>query len=109
MYAGKKIEEASVFDLFQRPQHPYTQGLMQASPAASGSMTTRLKEIRGQVPALHAMPAGCSFAPRCEWRIDACRTLAPALTESFADHHVACHRQYESSSQTFVTKEGAAS
>jgi peptide/nickel transport system ATP-binding protein len=109
MYAGKKIEEASVFDLFQRPQHPYTQGLIQASPSASGGMATRLKEIRGQVPALHAMPAGCSFAPRCEWSVDACRSTPPALTEPFAAHHVACHRQYESSSQTFVTKEGAAS
>ena len=109
MYAGKKIEEASVFDLFERPQHPYTQGLIQAAPAASGGMATRLKEIRGQVPALHAMPAGCSFAPRCEWGIDVCRSTPPALGESFAAHYVACHRQYESTSQTFVTKETLAS
>ena len=105
MYAGKKIEEASVFDLFQRPQHPYTQGLIQAAPAASGGRATRLKEIRGQVPALHAMPPGCSFAPRCEWGIDACRSTPPALGESFTAHYVACHRQYESASQTFVTTE----
>ena len=109
MYAGKKIEEASVFDLFQRPQHPYTQGLIQASPAASGGLATRLKEIRGQVPALHAMPAGCSFAPRCEWAIDACRSTPPVLSESFSAHYVACHRQYESTSQTFVTIEKPAS
>ncbi len=108
MYAGKKIEEASVFDLFQRPQHPYTQGLIQAAPSASGGMATRLKEIRGQVPALHAMPPGCSFAPRCEWGIDACRSTPPALSESFAAHFVACHREYESTSQTFVTKEKSA-
>lgn len=108
MYAGKKIEEASVFDLFQRPQHPYTQGLIQAAPTASGGVATRLKEIRGQVPALHAMPAGCSFAPRCEWGIDACRSTPPALHESCANHYVACHRHYESSSQTFVTKEKTA-
>ena len=105
MYAGKKIEEASVFDLFQRPQHPYTQGLIQAAPTASDGVVTRLKEIRGQVPALHAMPAGCSFAPRCEWSIDTCRSTPPALCESFADHYVACHRQYETTSQTFVTIE----
>ena len=109
MYAGQKIEEASVFDLFQHPQHPYTQGLIQAAPAASGGLTTRLKEIRGQVPALHAMPAGCRFAPRCDWAIDACRNSPPALRESFTAHYVACHRQYESTSQTFVTIEKPAS
>ena len=107
MYAGKKIEEASVFDLFQRPQHPYTQGLIQATPLASGGMATRLKEIRGQLPALHAMPPGCSFAPRCEWGIDACCTTPPVLSESFAAHYVACHRKYDSTSQTFVTKENS--
>ncbi len=109
MYAGNKIEEASVFDLFQRPQHPYTQGLIQASPAASAGLATRLKEIRGQVPALHEMPAGCRFAPRCDWGIDACRGSPPALRESLTDHYVACHRQYQSASQTFVTIASASS
>ncbi len=108
-YAGNKIEEASVFDLFQRPQHPYTQGLIQASPAASAGLATRLKEIRGQVPALHEMPAGCRFAPRCDWGIDACRGSPPALRESLTDHYVACHRQYQSASQTFVTIASASS
>lgn len=109
MYAGKKIEEASVFDLFQSPQHPYTQGLIQAAPTASGGLGTRLKEIRGQVPALHAMPAGCRFAPRCEWSVEACHTTPPALSESFTAHYVACHRQYERTSQTFITLEKQAS
>lgn len=105
MYAGKKIEEASVSDLFQRPQHPYTQGLLQAGPASSEGVSTRLKEIPGQVPALHEMPAGCSFEPRCEWGIGVCRNTPPALSEYYVAHHVACHRQYQIDSKTFTCKE----
>jgi oligopeptide/dipeptide ABC transporter ATP-binding protein len=101
MYAGKKIEEASVFDLFKRPQHPYTQGLIQATPSASRGLGKRLSEIRGQVPALHAMPQGCRFAPRCDWAIPICQEELPMLRDSAAQHFVACHRLYDATSQSF--------
>jgi oligopeptide/dipeptide ABC transporter ATP-binding protein len=101
MYAGKKIEEASVFDLFKRPQHPYTQGLIQATPSASRGLGKRLSEIRGQVPALHAMPQGCRFAPRCDWAIPICQEELPMLRDSGAQHFVACHRLYDATSQSF--------
>jgi oligopeptide/dipeptide ABC transporter ATP-binding protein len=101
MYAGKKIEEASVFDLFKRPQHPYTQGLIQATPSASRGLGKRLSEIRGQVPALHAMPQGCRFAPRCDWAIPICKEELPMLRDSAAQHFVACHRLYDATSQSF--------
>ena len=101
MYAGKKIEEASVFDLFKRPQHPYTQGLIQATPSASRGVSKRLAEIRGQVPALHAMPQGCRFAPRCNWAIPICQEQLPIFRESGSQHFVACHRLYDVPSQSF--------
>jgi oligopeptide/dipeptide ABC transporter ATP-binding protein len=103
MYAGKKIEEASVFDLFKRPQHPYTQGLIQATPSASRGGSKRLTEIRGQVPALHAMPQGCRFAPRCDWAVPACQEQLPRLRDSGTQHFVACHRLYDATSQSFIS------
>ena len=109
MYAGKKIEDASVFDLFKRPQHPSTQGLIQATPSASRGLNKRLTEIRGQVPALHAMPQGCRFASRCDWALPICREELPMLRDSGEQHFVACHRLYDATSQSFNPSTQAAS
>ena len=68
MYAGKKVEEATVEDLFDKPRHPYTRGLMASMPAviSFGAKTdARLTEIPGMVPSLTNLPPGCAFAPRC--------------------------------------------
>jgi peptide/nickel transport system ATP-binding protein len=92
MYAGRKVEEASVFDLFKAPHHPYTQGLIRATPGAGGSRSTRLMEIKGMVPSLSNMPSGCAFAPRCDWAIDACRSAVPPLQSSGPLHMMACVR-----------------
>jgi len=96
MYAGRKVEEASVEDLFAEPMHPYTQGLMasiprlpsmRGEPRAAGA---RLTEIPGMVPALTNLPAGCIFAPRCGLADDRCRAEYPPYAEKRPGHSAAC-------------------
>jgi peptide/nickel transport system ATP-binding protein len=98
MYAGKKVEEASVEALFENPRHPYTRGLMASMPAviSFGSKTeARLTEIPGMVPSLTNLPAGCPFAPRCRLAIDRCRAEYPPLQDFGDDHLAACWRAAE--------------
>ncbi|MGE0717997.1 MAG: ABC transporter ATP-binding protein [Alphaproteobacteria bacterium] len=93
MYAGRKVEEASIDDLFERPAHPYTVGLMGSIPQLGASLEgdrPRLAEIPGIVPSLRAMPAGCTFAPRCPLASDRCRAEAPPLEERRPGHRSAC-------------------
>ena len=97
MYAGKKVEEAEVEDLFGAPLHPYTHGLMASIPQlgimageAEASSNGRLKEIPGMVPALTNLPPGCTFAPRCAFADDRCRTAAPDYEQKRAGHWAAC-------------------
>jgi peptide/nickel transport system ATP-binding protein len=87
MYAGRKAEQAPVAELFARPQHPYTIGLLGAVPRAGAG---RLQEIPGRVPVLSELPVACAFAPRCP-RADArSRSEVPELREVGAQHFVAC-------------------
>ena len=65
MYAGRKVEEADVFDLFERPLHPYTLGLLNSMPRLDDDSQKRLTEIPGMVPSLRTEIIGCAFAPRC--------------------------------------------
>ena len=92
MYAGQVIEEGSVEQLFERPWHPYTQGLIRSIPRidADASRGTRLASIHGTVPSLLAPPPGCRFAPRCAYARDACTRATPALREVGPGHRVAC-------------------
>jgi peptide/nickel transport system ATP-binding protein len=82
MYAGRKVEEASVLELFDRPAHPYTRGLL-ASLARGrvGARAKRLQEIPGVVPSLREFIAGCAFAPRCRHAMDRCHREAPGLRD----------------------------
>jgi oligopeptide/dipeptide ABC transporter ATP-binding protein len=75
MYAGRIVEEAPVYDLFERPRHPYTEGLLRSVPKLTegGLKRSRLQTIEGTVPNLLDLPPGCSFAPRCRYAIDECR------------------------------------
>jgi peptide/nickel transport system ATP-binding protein len=94
MYAGRKIEEAPVAQLFRAPRHPYTQGLLGAVPKLGSSLTvtaTRLAEIPGLVPSLKQRIPGCIFANRCPYATDLCRTFAPALEPKASGHVAACH------------------
>jgi peptide/nickel transport system ATP-binding protein len=93
MYAGRKVEEAAVADLFDRPLHPYTVGLMNSVPRLTDvgrNAATRLTEIPGIVPSLLNLPAGCTFAPRCTYATDRCRTEYPPLEEKRPGHWAAC-------------------
>jgi peptide/nickel transport system ATP-binding protein len=94
MYAGRKVEEASIAELFREPYHPYTKGLIGALPKLGSSLTaeeTRLTEIPGVVPDLKQRVAGCIFAGRCPSARDVCRNIDPALEIKASGHVVACH------------------
>jgi peptide/nickel transport system ATP-binding protein len=94
MYAGRKVEEAPVGELFKTPRHPYTRGLLGAVPKLGSSLAgteTRLSEIPGVVPSLNTRIAGCVFASRCVQATDLCRRLAPALETKAPGHVAACH------------------
>ena len=101
MYAGKKVEEAPVGELFARPLHPYTHGLMASIPRldllrGEGDVRKRrLEEIPGIVPALTNLPPGCPFAPRCPHAIDICRREFPPYEEKRPGHWAACWRSKE--------------
>lgn len=94
MYAGKIVEEASVDDIFDRPLHPYTVGLLQSIPklrtAPEQGPRIRLQEIPGVVPSLNRLPRGCAFRPRCPQAIADCSQAEPQLQEISAGHHVSC-------------------
>ncbi len=91
MYGGKIQETAPVRDLFARPLHPYTQGLMGSVPRVDGPKARRLTVIPGTVPDIHAMPAGCKFVTRCADRFEPCADTEPPLVEIAPDHLVRCH------------------
>ena len=94
MYAGRKVEEAPVEELFARPLHPYTRGLLGSMPrlgaSLQGDTPERLSEIAGVVPSLRDAIPGCAFAPRCALATERCRASAPALEEMGSRHVVAC-------------------
>jgi oligopeptide/dipeptide ABC transporter ATP-binding protein len=88
MYAGRTVERASTLDLFDRPQHPYTWGLMGSVPRLDGDKPKRLAAIPGQPPSLISLPPGCSFAPRCPHRFEACDLAQPALEARAGEAHL---------------------
>jgi len=97
MYAGRKVEEAAVGELFARPLHPYTRGLMNSIPRITprGNTTSqksdaRLQEIPGMVPPLSDLPRGCAFAPRCTLADEACRSREVPFEEKRPAHWAAC-------------------
>ncbi|MGO1079442.1 ABC transporter ATP-binding protein [Inquilinus sp. CA228] len=95
MYAGRVVEEAPVLDLFDRPRHPYTSGLLSCIPnARTGGRhdDARLQPIPGTVPSIMALPPGCAFAPRCPLTETACETAVPGLDAVQAGHRSRCRR-----------------
>jgi len=89
MYAGDVVEDASVYDLFSDPLHPYTKGLLSCIPSGSKDETV-LKPIPGSVPNLMNLPVGCKFAPRCPYVMEVCRQRPPKLVETKPNHKVSC-------------------
>lgn len=93
MYAGRKVEEAPVEDIFYRPRHPYTAGLLGSVPKLGSSgngIPSRLREIRGTVPSLRDDIVGCPFAPRCTYSTEQCYAQAPQLEAKSLNHYAAC-------------------
>lgn len=90
MYAGRKVEEAPVEALFERPLHRYTRGLLGATPSAMGRRGGRLTEIGGSVPALSELPVGCAFQNRCPDVFDRCRAERPVLMPLMPGRTAAC-------------------
>ncbi len=119
MYAGKVVEEADVVSLFQKPLHPYTEGLLKSIPRLSASRATgtaalgatgtapggreKLHVIEGVVPNPQRLPSGCRFHPRCPYAQDICRSEEPPLLEAGPGRQVACWLHNE------VSLKGAAS
>jgi oligopeptide/dipeptide ABC transporter ATP-binding protein len=90
MYAGDIVETSSVYDLFSKPLHPYTQGLISCLPAGSKRQVT-LKPIPGSVPDLRTRIIGCKYATRCAFAMKPCFEKNPQLVEVEKDHKVACY------------------
>ncbi len=91
MYAGQIVERAAVRDLFARPEHPYTVGLLGSIPRLD-EKRERLPSIEGRVPDMSRPPPGCRFAARCPFVEPECRTTAPALVEVAPGHLSRCRR-----------------
>lgn len=91
MYAGKIIEYGSVEDIFYRPKHPYTKGLLDSIPHfETGHRLKQLNTIPGLVPSLYHLPVGCRFQDRCKYVTDECRRQEPKLENLRGVHRVAC-------------------
>ncbi|MEQ8815674.1 MAG: ABC transporter ATP-binding protein [Thalassobaculum sp.] len=95
MYAGRKVEEAPVGELFRNPTHPYTRGLMNSIPRRSAKgrgagLRGRLQEIAGIVPSLREDIPGCAFAPRCGFAVERCTMETPVLEPQGPRHLAAC-------------------
>ena len=91
MYAGKIMEQAETFELFDHTMHPYTKGLLDSIPRI-GQNAERLHTIPGVVPNLLHLPQGCPFSNRCEYATDQCRTEKAQLHPVAPDHQVRCFR-----------------
>jgi oligopeptide/dipeptide ABC transporter ATP-binding protein len=90
MYAGNLVEIGSKQDVFSAAAHPYTRGLLQAVPTLRTDRALPLRTIEGTVPSLQALPPGCPFEPRCEWRLNDCASSLPALREVGPGHWARC-------------------
>jgi len=87
LYAGRVVEAGPASEVLSRPRHPYTEGLLRASPSLA---RRTLEPIPGAVPALGALPPGCAFEPRCAYRREACTTAVPEMRSAGAGHAARC-------------------
>jgi peptide/nickel transport system ATP-binding protein len=98
MYAAKIVESGPVAEVFAKPKHPYTRGLLESIPRPNRDAHRRLRTIEGLVPDLRRLPPGCRFADRCALRIDRCRKEEPPLEARGPGRLSACWRADEVSS-----------
>jgi peptide/nickel transport system ATP-binding protein len=90
MYAGKVAEKGSVYDIFDNPSHPYTQGLLASIPRLETEPKSKLSIIEGMVPGLLDLPAGCRFENRCPYARQSCTQFPPPLEAVAEQHQVSC-------------------
>lgn len=91
MYGGRIVEQATVLEVFNDPQHPYTRGLLDSMPRLDDPGSDKLHTIAGQPPNLQNLPSGCSFAPRCEFVMEKCWTRRPELADLGKGRLKACY------------------
>ncbi|HEY8346617.1 MAG TPA: ABC transporter ATP-binding protein [Symbiobacteriaceae bacterium] len=89
MYAGKIVEEGSVYQIFDQPHHPYTAGLLASIPSLEGERGRRLHTIKGSIPNIVNLPPGCRFHPRCDYATPQCRAQEPPI-QVIDGRRVAC-------------------
>jgi peptide/nickel transport system ATP-binding protein len=89
MYAGRIVEQGVVDEIVDRPQHPYTQGLLDCRPSV-GERGKSIRPISGNVPNLAELPPGCAFAPRCDHVQEVCREASIPMFETTSDHLSRC-------------------
>ncbi len=102
MYAARVVEQGTADDVFLRPRHPYAIGLMRSVPRLDRPRGERLETIEGLPPNLLAPPAGCRFAPRCQYKVEVC-AQDPSLLDCGPGHRSACHRAPEFAQGTIAT------
>lgn len=95
MYAGKPVEFANANDIFYKPLHPYTIGLIGSVSKLNEEKKERLKPIKGTPPSLIDLPKGCTFAPRCKFALKKCKEAFPPTLEEQKNHLAACYRAKE--------------
>jgi peptide/nickel transport system ATP-binding protein len=107
MYGGRVVEQASVDELFDQPQMPYTWGLLGSLPRVD-VIQERLQQISGQPPSLLRPPPGCSFNPRCEFAMDICRQELPELEQFHGPEHLfRCHLDEPTRTEAWAAKRAA--
>ncbi|WP_246056284.1 ABC transporter ATP-binding protein [Alteribacter natronophilus] len=107
MYAGKVVEEGTVYELFRDPKHPYTKGLLESTPKIH-ERKDELYSIKGTVPTPANMPKGCSFSPRCAFAGDKCREQQPELVQVNSGQKVSCWLHEEGEVSLHEQKQTAA-
>jgi oligopeptide/dipeptide ABC transporter ATP-binding protein len=90
MYAGSLVEMGTAEQVFRHPVHPYTRGLLRSVPTLRSDRQKPLRTIEGTVPAISALPPGCTFEPRCESRVPSCSQALPSLVEVAPGHFARC-------------------
>ncbi|TCM93178.1 peptide/nickel transport system ATP-binding protein [Paenibacillus sp. BK033] len=106
MYAGRIVEQGKAEELFARPRHPYTRGLLQSIPPLDSVRGDRLYAIQGSIPSLNALPEGCLFHPRCEFATERCRAEAPPLVEQ-SGSGAACWHEEQAAAKPAVRSKSA--
>jgi peptide/nickel transport system ATP-binding protein len=92
MYGGSVVENGTASEVFSRMAHPYTRGLFAARPKLGAARGARLTTITGTVPELMDLPAGCPFAGRCSYTVDACLVTPPPPVPLGGSHEARCIR-----------------